>query len=295
MQNQFANTWVSVVELINCSAELTLPDPSPSPPLRRLLVSRAKLQVVAGACRIVQVSSFRTRQDGVVLSDYVANRAPLFYRRLERVIEDLKAGLFLSAFRDTLAKLPSAESFQESHFGEILAGLFAEEIGGLKRIYSKLSLLTAQNANAFKMDLLLCNSATVPIEFVFGEVKSSAKSLSDGLPVGHDKSCYASLFDSFNKYGEEDLEFDITAARDNLEILDPAEAQRIKTALLPYADRRVKYAGFVVIDQATHAENEANVLATRRNKKEFDVELICIESLKNTIDDAYAKLKTTRS
>ena len=145
------------------------------------------------------------------------------------------------------------------------------------------------------MDLLLCNSATVPIEFVFGEVKSSAKSLSDGLPVGHDKSCYASLFDSFNKYGEEDLEFDITAARDNLEILDPAEAQRIKTALLPYADRRVKYAGFVVIDQATHAENEANVLATRRNKKEFDVELICIESLKNTIDDAYAKLKTTRS
>jgi hypothetical protein len=178
-------------------------------------------------------STFAASGDGIVLSEYVADRAPLFYRRLEYVVNDLKAGLFLTAFRDTLAKLPTAESFQESHFGEIVAGLFAEDITPLRRLYSKLSLLTAENANAFKMDLLLCNPKATPVEFVFGEVKSSSKSPSDGLPAGHDASIYKKLFESFNKYEKGDLEFDLTAARDNVEALPAADTERVKDALLP--------------------------------------------------------------
>jgi hypothetical protein len=260
-------------------------------PLSRLLVSRAELRVSGPACRVVYVSNFLTRSDGLVLADYVADRAPLFYRKLEHVIADLNAGTFLSAFRDTLAKLPTAESFQESHFGEIVAGLFAEELGGFRRLYSKLSLLTAENSNAYKMDLVLCKPLSTPLEFIFGEVKSSCKAASDGLPAGHDKSCYAALFDSFNKYEEADLEFDLTAARDNLERLGETEAERVREALLPYGARAVSYAGFVVIDSSTHSAEESRVLATRENKKEFDVELICIESLKGTIDAAYTQLR----
>jgi hypothetical protein len=207
------------------------------------------------------------------------------------VITDLKAGSFLTTVRDTLRRIPSAESFQESHFGEIVAGLFAEEISELCRLYSKLSLLTAENSNAFKMDLVLCNLKKIPLEFVFAEVKSSPKSADEGLPAGHDKSCFPSLFESFNKYDSVDLEFDLTAARDNLAIMDPGEAKRIHDALLPYGSRTIKYAGFVVIDSATHSEEEAALLATRKNSTEFEVDLICIESLKLNMDSAFAELK----
>jgi hypothetical protein len=270
-----------------------LPPPQPTSeprPFRRLLVSRAQLRVTESDCRSVHLSCIASRSDGLILSDYVADRAPLFYRKLESVIKDLEVGLFLTAFRDTLAKIPPAESFQESHFGEIVAGLFAEEIGQLRRLYSKLSLLTAENSNAYKMDLVLCNPAASPTEFIFGEVKSSPKSASEGSPPGHDKSCYPSLFESFNKYEEGDLQFDLTAARDNIGHLPSDEGQRIKDALLPYGERTLKYAGFVIIDTDTHREEEARVLATRKNKKEFGVELICIESLKTNIEATYKKL-----
>lgn len=265
--------------------------PSQPPPLRRLLVSRAQMRVTETDCRSVHLSCFASRSDGLILSDYVTDRAPLFYRKLEYVIKDLEAGLFLTAFRDTLSKIPSAESFQESHFGEIVAGLFAEEISELRRLCSKLSLLTAENSNAYKMDLVLCNTAASPIEFIFGEVKSSPKSACEGSSPGHDKSCYPSLFDSFNKYAEGDLQFDLTAARDNIGHIPSGEEQRIKEALLPYGERTVKYAGFVIIDTETHREDEARVLATRKNEKAFEVEIICIESLKTNIDAAYTKLR----
>ena len=258
--------------------------------LHRLLVSRANFSCAEEACRLVWQSEFVTEASGLVLCEYVADRAPLFYRRLEHIVDDLKAGLFLTAFKDTLARLPSAESFQESHFGEIIAGLFAEDVLGLRRLYSKLSLLTAENSNAFKMDLLLCNPKVQPIEFILGEVKSSTKSAADGMPPGHHKSCFASLFDSFKKYESGDLTFDLTAARDRLDSLPKEEADRIHAALLPYAERTVKYAGFVVIDTSTRDDAETRVLATRKSVKEFDVELICIESLKTTVDGTYARL-----
>jgi hypothetical protein len=264
-------------------------------PLNRLLVSRAKFECGGESCRTVYQSSFVARIDGLVLSDYVADRAPLFYRRLEHIIQDLNAGLFLTAFRDTLAKLPSAESFQESHFSEILSGLFAEEVTGLRRLYSKLSLLTSENANAFKMDLLLCNPKADPVEFIFGEVKSSCKSPDDGLPARHDTSSFKKLFESFNKYDQSDLEFDLTAARDNVGVLPPEELQRVKDALLPYGARTIKYAGFVVIDSATRDDAETDILATRRSSTEFDVELICIESLKEAVDATYSKLKQAKN
>lgn len=258
--------------------------------LQRLLVSRANFLCEEKACRVVWQSQFVTEASGLVLCEYVADRAPLFYRRLENIVDDLKAGLFLTAFKDTLAKLPAAESFQESHFGEIISGLFAEDVMGLRRLYSKLSLLTAENSNAFKMDLLMCNPKVEPIEFIFGEVKSSTKSAADGLPPGHDKSCFKSLFDSFKKYESGDLTFDLTAARDRLDLLPTEEANRIHAALLPYSERTIKYAGFIVIDTSTRDDAETRVLATRKSEKDFDVELICIESLKATIDGTYAQL-----
>ncbi len=89
-------------------------------------------------------------------------------------------GYFLSAVKEALRKLPTAETFQKSHFGEILVGVYGEEILGLCRVYSKLAFLTAENANAYKMDILFYRPGTDPVQFVFAEVKSSLKSAATG-------------------------------------------------------------------------------------------------------------------
>jgi len=137
------------------------------------------------------------------LSKYISSKAPLFYRNLSNIVADMSDSRhFGSVIKETLSRIPSAESFRESHFCEIISGVFAEEVMGITRIYSKLTLLTAENANAFKMDLVLCNPEANPVEFVFGEVKSSCKQTT---PANHDKSCFADLFTSFNGYLSADL------------------------------------------------------------------------------------------
>jgi hypothetical protein len=112
--------------------------------------------------------------------------------------------------------MPKSEGFRESHFGEILATIFAEEVMGLRQIYSKLSLLSSENSNAYKMDLILYDPTCDPVDIVLGEVKSSPKISSDGKPVGHSKSCFPSLFTSINEYSQDDSKYDLTAARDNI-------------------------------------------------------------------------------
>ena len=243
---------------------------------------------------MVYVSDVVEEHDGQHLATYIADRAPLFYRTLQEIVESLKDGYFLSTFRETLARLPSSTSFRESHFAEIAACIFAEEVMGLRKLYSKLSLLTAENANAFKMDLLLYKPGTNPVEFVFAEVKSSPKTLAEGLPSGHDNSCFPALFDSFNQYDENDLSFDLNAAKDRLEVLDASERTVVREALKPYAERVISYAGFVIIDYSTKCDDETSILATRKNNKQFDVDLICIQSFPIVADSVYSQLEAAK-
>jgi hypothetical protein len=70
----------------------------------------------------------------------------------------------------------------------------------------------------------------------------------------------------------------------------PEDVERITDALLPYRQRRVRYAGFCVIDTSTHDDNEATVLATRRNEKAFDVDLLCVTELPTVAAAAYEML-----
>lgn len=225
------------------------------------------------------------------LEDYIANRAPLFYRKIDSIIEDLHSGYFLTAFRSTLAKLPTSESFQESHFGEIVAGIFAEEVLGWRRLYSKLTFLTAENANAYKMDLVMYDTATEPVRFIFGEVKCSPKSAKNGLPANHHKSCFADIFDSMNKYTKTDRIFDLTAARDNICNIPEEDQKKIRVALMPYSDSPIGYAGFAVIDSSTYSIDEAQVLRTRANSKIFEIDLVCLESFALVARTVYDSLR----
>jgi Cap4 SAVED domain len=224
------------------------------------------------------------------LEAYMADRVPYFYKDPSDIARTFEAGYFLSAVKDVLRKLPTAPSFQQSHFGEILAAVYAEEVLGLGRIYSKLAMLTAENANAFKMDVLFYRPGTDPVEFVFSEVKSSMKTADEGLPAGHDATCFANLFTSFNKYKEGDLEFDLDRIKERLSELPSSDREAIKQSLLPHRRRHVQYAGFCVIDSSTQDEQESALLATRRNAKTFDVELLCVAELPEVVGETYKML-----
>jgi hypothetical protein len=250
---------------------------------------RAKLTFASSGVRIVYRSTLVADASGQRLAAYIADRAPEFYRPISDVIRELEGGHSLSVFKETLARLPTAESFQSSHFAEIAASLFAEEILGLRRIYSKLSTLTSENANGNKMDLLLYDPQPDPIEFVFGEVKSSDK-MPGHEPACHDKSCYPSLFNSLREYTEDDLAFDLAAIKDRLSNVPEADRSRIRDALKPYTLRTVRYAGFIIIDDGTFSSDEAAMLASRTSDKRFDVDLVGLDGYSVTAKSAFERL-----
>jgi hypothetical protein len=257
-------------------------------------VQRASFTHHKELVRAVYVSELHKSAGESALAGYISDKAPLFYRDPAKILKGLEEGYFLTPFKETLLRLPISESFRESHFGEITAAIFAQEVVGLRKIYSKLSLLTAENANAFKMDLILFDPNTDPITLIFGEVKSSSKSAADGLPAKHDGSCFASLFKSLNSYSPEDLEFDLTTAKDNIDALPEPERSKVKNALLPYAATPLKYAGFTVIDTATRDADEVAMLGTRKADKNWDVDVICVDEYLAVATKVYERLDAIR-
>ena len=259
-----------------------------------LRVTRASLACGPKAVRVVHRSEIIRSGANVTLEKVAADVLPLFYRDFASIAASLEAGFFTSTMQTTLARLPTAPSFQESHMAEALACIFAESVLGLRRIYSKLALLTSENANAYKMDIVLYNPKTDPIELVLTEVKSSTKTALDGLPAGHDKSCFADVFASMNKYKPRDLSFDLVAAADRLSLVPEPDRQRVREALLPYSASPRRYAAIVVIDRGTFHPSEGTVLGTRRNAKTFDVDLLCVEDFGGVVTTVYDKLGRLR-
>lgn len=242
--------------------------------------------------RLVLISELLKKNgNDIQLSKYLADRAPLYYRNVEDVINSLSDGFMLSTLVETLSKLPTSDRFQSSHFGEIVASVFLEDVLGYKRLYSKLSHNTSENQNAFKMDVVSYVPGSDPVEFIFSEVKSSPKSSSDGLPPNHDKSCFADVFNSLRDYSESDLKFDLTLIKDNLNVASEADRSNIKKALRPYSNQKVVgYIGMLIIDQSTLDPNETEILGTRKSNKNFSAELICVEEYKVVSLDMYELL-----
>ena len=258
---------------------------------RFLACGRVEIHNGARARRCVHLSRIVRSVEEGHLEQYLADRAPLFYRSPDKIVETLDQGYFLTAFREVVRRLPTSNHFRESHFAEILSALFAQEVLGWRLIYSKLRLTTAENSNPYKMDLLFFDPSRVTPTIILGEVKSSMKA---EIPARHDQSCFPSLFDSLREYSAEDLEYDLTAARDNIEQLDREERKTVMTALLPYAEREILYAGFSVINTATRSDNETSMLATRRSPKTFDVDLVCVDELADVSESTYAILDEMR-
>lgn len=258
-------------------------------------ITRNPFQTEKKQIRFVYISEINRNSDEHNIDKYIAEKVPFFYREAKRISDSFSNEFFLTAIYEALCRLPDSKSFQESHFGEIISGLFAEDVIGLKKIYSKLSLLTAENANAYKMDLVLYNPNSDPVELFFCEVKCSVQNSPELKPVNHDKSIYASMFNSMNNYHKEDFDFDFAAAKDHIDKLPQDEQKKLKTAFLPYADNKiVKFLGFAVIDSSTYNSEEISVLATRKNDKEFDIDVICLDELPQVVQNVYSKLVNLR-
>lgn len=240
-----------------------------------------------------QTAIVRRPQDREPFEGFMTGRLPFFYRDPDSVGSAFtNADDFRRPIRETLLRLPTSTSFRESHFGEILAGVFATEVLNLRLLYSKLTLLTAENANPYKMDLVLYDPTTEPVEFVFGEVKTSPKC---EAPAKHDTGCYADLFRSFGGYAAEDREFDLATVNDRLNHMDAADAARVRAALRLGEDVIVRYAGFCVIDAVTRDDGEAQILGTRSNAKVFDVDVVSVQELAEVTAETYASLDRLRS
>jgi hypothetical protein len=247
---------------------------------RYLRVTRAQLQ--SGDREHVRAvyrsDVLRAPEVGEPLERWMVGKVPFYYRHPEAIANSFtRTTDFRKPLRDTLRRMPNSESFRESHFGEIVAGIFAEHVLELRLLYSKLSLLTTQNANANKMDLVLYDPRPTEIEFVFAEVKSSTKQGPEA--ACHDEGCFKKLFDSFNLYKDQDRDFDLAVIEERLRELPGDDAARVFAALNVDGDPSIRYAGVCVIDSATQDDEEAAVLATRRNAKMFDVDVLCVGEL----------------
>lgn len=255
-----------------------------------------KLDDPASQLRNIRVTDInKVDSNGHEFSQFVADRAPTYYRDIKDIIDSLRDKYFLTTIAETLAKIPDSEHFQSSHFGEIVSSIFLEDGIEWPRLYSKLSQNTTENQNAYKMDILCYDPKTDPVEFIFCEVKSSPKHANDGMPPEHHKSCYADIFNSLKKYDNDDLKFDLTAIKDRLQLLDEDERNKVRNALKPYGDRSIKYLGIAIIDHSTYLDDEVGVLAKRKSIKEFDAELICIEAYKDIANETYERLNALKS
>ena len=96
--------------------------------LQFVKVSRARMSFAKKTVRIVHYSEIIQQANGNQLSSYIADRAPLFYRKVLDITNGLGEGYFVTPLKEVLARIPTSESFRSSHFGEITCSIFAEEV-----------------------------------------------------------------------------------------------------------------------------------------------------------------------
>jgi hypothetical protein len=196
--------------------------------------------------------------------------------------------------QDLYRHLPTHQWFQKSHFAEILAAIFAEEQLDWCPLYSKLSVLTAENANANKMDILMYVPGTAPLNFVFIEIKSSHRMCLTKRRAYHNSGCYRDLFISLDEYSESDKKFDLDAITTNIDQVREQDRDAVQNALIPYGHKIVTYAGFCVIDASTSDDGEIQFLATEPHPKPIEVDVVAIDNLPKLSGDTWARLDRIR-
>src|SRR5882762_1554236 len=94
--------------------------------LRFLVEDRSVLRAAPPAVRMVYKTTVNREAGDQRLELFVADKAPLFYRKLQEIQASLQDGYFVSSVHDTLARIPTDPNFRVSHFGEIVSAIFGQ-------------------------------------------------------------------------------------------------------------------------------------------------------------------------
>ncbi len=107
---------------------------------------------------------------GYSLKKLMSGELPYHYRTVDGIVSDFALGYHaLEALLAMASTLPTVTSFRQSDCGEILAAHFVEQEMGYRRLYSKLTMLTSQNTNAWTRFFLNLNAS--PFQYHFVEAK----------------------------------------------------------------------------------------------------------------------------
>ena len=108
------------------------------------------------------------------------------------------------------SQAPTIPKFQNSHSGEILSSVYLEKVLGYRRLYSKLTMTTAENTNVHKMDGFFVKTDKDPYHYLFVEGKTSVHPTGSSTFKGHRYGLLKQMVRSIGKYVPGDERFDFT-------------------------------------------------------------------------------------
>lgn len=228
------------------------------------------------------------------LSHLVGGQLPYFYRSPDKISNEFKSRHnAIEMIIDLAVKMPSSEKFQTSHCGEILCAIYLEDILGLKRLYSKLTLTTSENTNVHKMDGFFVDISTNPFVYYAVEAKCSILPTSKTKFSGHRHGILNQMITSLKGYDDNDERFDFTAIRDNLEVgsFTDNESGQIRKDLIPPGPEQLKNIGMAAINVCTVDEKDDDFILTEPCSREFDYYCLAVTDLTSLANKSYSNWK----
>lgn len=241
------------------------------------------------ALRRARRATLKQTASGMTLSRYLGGLIPYHYRKPENIGADFGAGhdaleMILSLF----TQAPTTPKFQNSHCGEILSSVYIEKVLGYKRLYCKLTLLTAENTNAHKMDGFFVCTDSIPFHYLFVEAKSSILPTGSSKFKGHRYGIFKQMINSIGKYASVDERFDLTRIRDNLESHFTPEIQKqIRSDLIPPGPENASFLGVSVTNSSTMSSLDDDFILSSPCSRSFDFAGLLVNDLATLAKEAY--------
>lgn len=266
--------------------------------MRQYLTSEISITASSEKAAIVRTgwrSVFNSAAGENDLTHFVAGQLPYYYREPEKIAADFaRRHNALDLITDLAIKAPTTSKFQQSHCGEIFCALYVEKVLGFRRLYSKLTLTTAEDTNVHKMDAFFVDTSTSPFTYLEVEAKSSILPTEKSPFKGHRHGILSKMIESFEAYDPSDERFDFTAIRDNLERSNftPKEAEQICNDLVPPGPQKLVRMGMATINEATICSEDDDFILTAPCKKSFNYRALIVADLARLASEAYGKWKS---
>jgi len=252
----------------------------------KLKIYKTKAAEVREGWRTFLVDEYKQKN----LSHLIGGQLPYYYRSPEKIGNEFKARHnALEMLIDLAVKMPTSEKFQRSHCGEILCSIYLEDILGLKRLYSKLTLTTAENTNVHKMDAFFVDTTDKKFEYYAVEAKCSVLPTATSQFSGHRHGILKQMIASLDGYSDIDERFDFAAIRDNLEdgVYSDKEKAQIRKDLIPPGPERLTTLGIAAINLCTVSERDDDYILTEVCSRNFSFYSLAVANLDKLAKESF--------